>query len=492
MKMHRQQFRTITSGVVLLSTLVGSAIAPLPETSERWGSLRRNPFQPPAAIAQTYDEDASVRVYEQASPAVVSIEAGSGTGSGSIIDSDGLIVTNAHVIGDAQTVTVVLADGRRFTGDVIGFDTQGLDLAAVRIPGGGNLPTIAIAQDAVRVGQRTFAIGNPFGQFQGTFTTGIVSRIDGDQGLVQTDAAINPGNSGGPLLNSRGELIGVNTSIFTTGRDSGNIGIGFAIAADRVGPFLANARTGQLSAVARTQTPFNTAEAVPLTLDGPSVAGRLGQDSNILPADNSYFDTYAFEGQAGQEIALDMISTEIDAYLILLDENGRDVAQDDDGGDRTNARLRTTLPTDGTYIVLANSYGPGESGRYQLRLFTPEDAATVATTPSAPAGYLLNTQGTLASGDGVLEDGSLYDEHQFSGRSGQRVTITLTSNDFDTYLMLISPQGEIVDQNDDIDFENRNYNSRITVTLPVDGTYRIIANAYNEQGQGRYRLSVQE
>ncbi|PSN18200.1 serine protease, partial [filamentous cyanobacterium CCP5] len=167
----------------------------------------------PVAQAQATDEDTNIRVYEQASPAVVAIEVGSGGGSGSIVTADGLILTNAHVVSDAATVTVKLADGGEFQGDVVGYGDNRLDLAAVQIRNPpANLPVLPVAPlNSVRVGQRAFAIGSPFG-FQGTFTTGIVSRIDGTRGLIQTDAAINPGNSGGPLLNDRGEVIGMNTA----------------------------------------------------------------------------------------------------------------------------------------------------------------------------------------------------------------------------------------------------------------------------------------
>jgi S1-C subfamily serine protease len=105
------------------------------------------------------------------------------------------------LLGPDQVVTVRLADGRTFQGDVVGYGDNRIDLAAVRLRGtSGNLPVITVAApNSARVGQRAFAIGSPFG-LQGTLTVGIVSRIDTERGLIQTDAAINPGNSGGPCL----------------------------------------------------------------------------------------------------------------------------------------------------------------------------------------------------------------------------------------------------------------------------------------------------
>lgn len=486
--MNSKLLRRTTSGLVALGAAWGiaaiDAIAPVNLLNPtHWGERTSK-----MAWAQTYDEEASVSVYEQASPAVVSIDTPSGTGSGSIISPDGLVLTNAHVIGNVRNVDVILADGRRVQGEVIGFaNDEGLDLAAIRLQGQRNLPTIPVAPaGSVRVGQRAFAIGNPFGQFQGTFTTGIVSRIDPERGLIQTDAAINPGNSGGPLLNSRGELIGVNTSIFTTGRASGNIGIGFAISSDRIQPFLTAVREGRVSQVARVNRPMLGEDAQPIELNGPLVQGQLGQGSNVLPVDNSYFNLYTFEGQAGQQVTIEMTSDEIDAYLILLSPDGRDLAQDDDGGGDTNARLTATLPASGEYTILANSYAPGEAGRYNLQLATRTGDRRSISRPQT--GFILQEAGVLDSGGPVLPDGSLYAEYSFEGESGQSVTVTLESDDFDTYLMVLDPSGEILDYNDDM--SEQNLNSQLSIALPTSGTYRIIANAYDAGGQGSYRLTV--
>jgi serine protease Do len=163
-------------------------------------------------LAQRSEEDIRIQVNEKASPAVVTIKHGDTLGSGFIVTRNGLVLTNAHVLEDApSTVTVVLADGRQVVADVIGFQGQGLDLAAVKIRNHNNLPTVKLAKPgSARVGQSVFAIGSPFG-LERTFTSGVVSRIDRKRNWIQHDAAINPGNSGGPLLNSKAEVIGVNT-----------------------------------------------------------------------------------------------------------------------------------------------------------------------------------------------------------------------------------------------------------------------------------------
>lgn len=428
------------------------------------------------------EEDINVRVYRAASPAVVAIETSTGSGSGSIITPDGLILTNAHVVSGSETVKVKLADGQEYEGDVIGYGEGGLDLAAVRIRGNRrDFPTVPVADpDTVEVGQRAFAIGSPFG-LQGTFTTGIISRLDRDRGLIQTDAAINPGNSGGPLLNSRGQLIGVNSAIFSPGTTSGNVGIGFAIAADRIDPFLVTVNNGTAPTTPQ-QSPLlgggAAAERLALNEEPVNVEGKLDEESNVLPSDNSYFNAYTFEGDAGQRVTIEMDSSDLNPYLILLSPEGDNIAQDDDSAGEKNSRIEVTLPTAGIYTVLANTYGSGEMGDYTLQLST-----------SGISPVLLKEEGTLGPDSQVLQsDGTPYQEYSFQGREGQTITILLESEDFDTFLILLGPDEQVVGQNDDA--SARTLNSLLTVTLPATGTYRILANAYERTGQGNFVVTV--
>jgi serine protease Do len=185
-------------------------------------------FALPSA-AQRSDEETIVRVAEQVTPAVVGVSRGGGSGSGVLIRADGVIITNAHVVGNASRVEISLADGRTLTGTVLGRD-RSVDVAVVRVNATG-LPAAPLGDsDRLRVGQLAIAIGNPLG-LERTVTTGIVSAINRDPrdvqiagGLVQTDAAINPGNSGGPLVDSSGRVIGINTAML-----AGATGLGFAI-----------------------------------------------------------------------------------------------------------------------------------------------------------------------------------------------------------------------------------------------------------------------
>jgi serine protease Do len=156
----------------------------------------------------------------------------SSLGSGVIVSADGYIVTNAHVVEKADEIKVLLSDKREFTGKVVGSDPKS-DIAVIKIKG-KDLPTLNWGNsESLEVGEYVLAIGNPFG-LNSTITLGIVSAvgranmgIEQYENFIQTDAAINPGNSGGALVNTRGELIGINTAIYS--RTGGSMGIGFAI-----------------------------------------------------------------------------------------------------------------------------------------------------------------------------------------------------------------------------------------------------------------------
>lgn len=170
-------------------------------------------------------------------------------GSGVLVDSSGVVVSNYHVVGEADEITVVLQDRREFEGEVI-FSDKETDLAVVRLSGASGLPTLELRDsDSIEVGDLVLAIGNPFGVGQ-TVTSGIVSGLarsggarGGDGFFIQTDAAINPGNSGGALVDMQGRLVGVNTSIVS--RSGGSNGIGFAVPANLVARVIGAAAKGE-------------------------------------------------------------------------------------------------------------------------------------------------------------------------------------------------------------------------------------------------------
>ncbi len=207
-----------------------------------------------------------------------------GTGSGFVVTSDGQIITNAHVVNKADRVTVVLKDGRQFEGRVLGSDTI-TDVAVVKIEA-DHLPTVSLGRsEDLEPGQWAIAIGNPLG-LDNTVTAGIISalgRSSGEIGVpdkrvafIQTDAAINPGNSGGPLLNERGEVIGVNTAII-----QGAQGLGFAIPIET-----AQRVAQQLITKGKVDHPYIGIRMLTLT---PELKQRINEDPNsrmLITADH--------------------------------------------------------------------------------------------------------------------------------------------------------------------------------------------------------------
>lgn len=233
--------------VLILSTLMSCVF--------QWPFASKNPITTPSVLAEAQkaillpEEKVNISIYQKASPAVVNISSTTlamdvfanvipeeGTGSGMILTPDGYILTNAHVVESAQRLEVMLLNGKTYPAKLIGGEVS-KDVALLKIdPGADKLPTLEIGDsDHLQVGQMVYAIGNPFG-LNSTLTTGVISSLGRTlkaqngrliEGVIQTDAAINPGNSGGPLLNSSGQVIGINTAIFSPSGSSA--GIGFTI-----------------------------------------------------------------------------------------------------------------------------------------------------------------------------------------------------------------------------------------------------------------------
>ena len=242
-----------------------------------------------AAPAYDSEETNNIQVYRKALPSVVNITSSAvgfdffyglvpqqGQGSGFILDKSGHILTNYHVVADARLVEVTLSDKHKYKARIVGRD-QGHDLAMLQIDAPNLTPAVLASSHDLVVGQKVFAIGNPFG-LSGTMTTGIISAIRsirGPQGhpienAIQTDAAINPGNSGGPLLNSRGEVIGINSMIATNPNQDveQSAGIGFAIPIDTAKAVLAD-----FQRYGRVRRPSLGIVSLPI---GPDLADQMG------------------------------------------------------------------------------------------------------------------------------------------------------------------------------------------------------------------------
>ncbi|HTP11712.1 MAG TPA: trypsin-like peptidase domain-containing protein [Anaerolineae bacterium] len=249
-------------------------------------------------------------IYERANPAVVNIDVAGGSdltelgsGSGFVVDQDGHIVTNNHVIDGADEIDVTFWDGTVATAKVIGADPYS-DLALIKVDvDPAKLDPLTLGDsDQIKVGQRVIAIGNPFG-LVGTMTVGIVSgkgrTLPADTStnsgnnfsnpdIIQTDAAINPGNSGGPLLNSAGEVIGVNSAIRTDGTNRANSGVGFAVPSNTVKRVVT-----QLQANGRVSYPY-----LGVSVDSHFTTGELALALNLPVAKGVVIATVVDGGPA--------------------------------------------------------------------------------------------------------------------------------------------------------------------------------------------------
>jgi len=264
-----------------------------------------------ASAAPAFDEEEqqNIAVYRKALPSVVNITSTAvqfdffnrpvpqqGQGSGFVLDKQGHILTNNHVIDNAQRVEVTLSDKHHYKATVVGID-KSHDLALLLINAPNLVPATLAESGGLVVGQRVYAIGNPFG-LSGTMTRGIISAIRsiGVQGgspiedAIQTDAAVNPGNSGGPLLNSRGEVIGVTTLIASAGADQ-SAGIGFAIPINT-----AKAVLDDFAKYGRVRRPTLDIETLQI---GPDIAEQIG-----LPADYGILIERTLPGGAAEKAGL--------------------------------------------------------------------------------------------------------------------------------------------------------------------------------------------
>jgi serine protease Do len=294
-------------------------------------------------------------------------EAPPGSGSGVIIDKKGFIVTNNHVVGDAEVVEVRLSDKTKFQGKVIGKDPD-TDLALVKIEAGKDLPFVTLGDSTkTKVGQWVIAVGNPFG-LDRTVTVGVVSALGREnvnlsryEDFIQTDASINPGNSGGPLFNIRGEVIGINTAIINFAQ-----GIGFAIPSNMV-----QAVTTQLIAKGKVTRGWLGVGIQPLT---PELAGKFGVKENEGVLVNE-----VFEGDPAHKAG-------IQPGDIILNVDGQSV-------DTPNTLARVIagfVPGKKAGVEVMRD---GKKKMLTIELIERKDEAVTASIPKQPESFLgLNVQ----------------------------------------------------------------------------------------------------
>jgi S1-C subfamily serine protease len=293
----------LAAGFYLLTTYVRGPL--MPSWVSRPAHVELTEAAPPPFDSE---EQLNINVYKKALPSVVNITSTTvafdffygavpqkGMGSGFVIDGEGHILTNYHVIEGARQVEVTTSDKSKYKAQVIGVDPPH-DLAVIQIPNSKVTAAEIGDSKSLVVGQKVFAIGNPFG-LSGTMTRGIISSIRsvrGEHGFIdeaiQTDAAINPGNSGGPLLNSHGQVIGINSMILTGGAEQ-SAGIGFAIPINT-----AKAVLDDLVHLGHARYPNLGVRTLPI---GPDLADQMG-----LAADSGLLIIQVVQGSAAERAGL--------------------------------------------------------------------------------------------------------------------------------------------------------------------------------------------
>jgi serine protease Do len=248
-----------------------------------------------------------------------------------------------------------------------------------------------------------------------------------------------------------------------------------------------------LALAACGRAPARLAPVVERTIAmGAEEHGQLTRSDAQL-RDSSRYQAWRFDGLAGQIVQMDVISTDFDAFAILQDGAGNKLADNDDGGSGTNARIVYTIASTGTYRILANSLVKGRYGRYTVRL----RSLGMASVAGAGGGLLPGTVGQIMRGqtmsgqlspnDPRLSDSSVFQAWTFVGTAGETIVMDVTSAEFDAYALIQNSNSQKLAADDD---SGGGTNARITFTLPYSGAYRLIANTYRQGSYGAFSLTV--
>ena len=461
-----------------------------------------------------------VSITRRASPAVITLNTyglngrPTGLGSGFFLP-DGRIATNRHVVENSSRVEAVTQDDRRLGTATYAEAVGGATADLAILPRITNPPaTLNLARALPEVGEAVVVIGAPEG-LSNTVSTGIVSairRIDG-RTLVQISAPISHGSSGGPVLNMRGEVIGVSVSVLSEGQN-----LNFAVPVTELsrlatGPRGRIALTGDLRFGGQGTGPGGTRPSgpdisslnlrtLPRIALGQTVNGRLATGDFRRP-DGSYADAYVYTGRAGEQITMTLRSSDFDAWAVVDDPNGPMREHDDDSAGNLDAELTVTLPHAGQYLIVANSVAEGATGSYTLslrggagqggqnngndspgRTSTGDEFDPGSATP-VRSGQTVT--GQLTRSDTRRGDGSYADSYLYSGRAGEQLTVTLRATGFNAWVVVDEPNGPFREHGG----SGGGNTARLTVTLPRSGQYIILANSVDANATGSYVMSVQ-
>ena len=494
--------------LTLLAALVGFA-APL--TSQK-------PTRPAPATAPAPAIDIPL-----ARKAVVTIQAldangqlmASGTG---FFVTEGYVITAAHVLEGAAGCRIEMSDGQQQRCSVAAADTT-KDVAMLTVSGRPPSTLRWGSSEAMKDGDEVTVISNPLGQLPGTVSRGIISasRVVNGTKLLQISAAISHGSSGAPVLNARGQVIGIVRSTIEAGQS-----LNFATATDAIRNLNNDqVAVGEGAALLTPKNIVTTASnsgargsagslvSMPQISIGQTISGNLTGTDSLYP-DTTYYKMYQFMTTPGQEITIDLSSSDFDPVLIVRGEGLAQSIVDDDGGPGCASRVSQAFLGRGPYRILVNTTASPhrQTGRFTLAISegsqhvqgrsendcSPAGAAASAGSQAAAVtgirvGETIN--GALTSSDSLYPDNSYFKLYQFTAPAGRPVTIDLASDDFDPVLII---RGSDLDNSIINDDGGPGCYARVSRTFPSTGPYRILVNTTNtpERQTGRFSLSITE
>lgn len=450
--------------------------------------------------------------------AVVTIQALDGTGqvtaSGTgFFVTEGFVVTAAHVLEGASGCRIELMDGQRQRCSVAASDSV-KDVTMLTVPGTPPATLRWGASEAVKDGDDVTVISNPLGQLPGTISRGIVSasRVVSGTKLLQISAAISHGSSGAPVLNTRGQVIGIVRSTIEEGQS-----LNFATATDAIrnlnndqgavaeGQALLTANRALVPQNASNRTtPATSNASIPPISVGQTIRGSLTSSDSLYP-DKSYFKFYSFTAPSGP-VTIDLSSDDFDPVLIVRGADLDASVINDDGGPGCSARISRSFPSRGPYRILVNTTSDPEKQTGEFSLSITQGSKPVQETNGnrdcEPPRRQTRTsenhaitigqtqQGSLSRTDVLLTSDSTYAQPwTIQGRAGTTITIDLESDEFDSYLFLRGPgiSGGRDFQDDD---SGGSCHARLTATFPQSGAYEIVVNTADHYATGAFTLSV--
>jgi len=482
--------------------------------------MSQKPATRPAPVAAGID-------IPVARKAVVTIQAldangqlmASGTG---FFVTEGYVVTAAHVLEDAAGCRIEMSDGQRQRCSVAAADTA-KDVAMLMVSG---RPAVTLrwgTSESMKDGDDVTVISNPLGQLPGTVSRGIISasRVVNGTKLLQISAAISHGSSGAPVLNARGQVIGIVRSTIEAGQS-----LNFATATDAIrnlnndqvavadGQALLTPKNIVNTASSSARASMGSPVSLPQISVGQTITASLSGTDSLYP-DTTFYKMYQFTTTPGREITIDLSSSDFDPVVIVRGEGLAQSIVNDDGGPGCAARVSQAFVARGPYRILVNTTASPhrQTGRFTLAISEGSQhvqdrsendcsagggGSQVAGSPVAgsrsPAttirvGETIN--GTLTSSDSLYPDNSYFKYYQFTAPAGRSVTIDLSSDEFDPVLIVRGSDLSSSIINDD---GGPGCYSRVSRAFSSTGPYRILVNTTStpERQTGHFSLSITE